>query len=189
MRGNTGESVEVALGSEAFALPAASAGGALIRAGAELGAPWVLIVDQAAHATVNGEPVPTAIRVLDSRDEIRCGQTAAVFTDEHLARIEPFPGAVSGLRRVQLPVSSATNQRRFGLARGHRAIRGTRRPVGVGQLSVTQSAQQVRLLKERRQVLECRQRLGALSPKLGILGLEPLIIGDYVVDKGHDLAH
>jgi len=99
VRGNTGESVEVALGSEAFALSAdADARISLSRAGAELGAPWVLIVDQAAHATVNGEPVPTGIRVLDSRDEIRCGQTAAVFTDEHHARVEPFPGAAHPVR-------------------------------------------------------------------------------------------
>ncbi|MCX6538591.1 MAG: hypothetical protein NT151_06635 [Acidobacteria bacterium] len=106
MRGETGKKVEVPIGGRTVALTAGpgvataapSAGTTLIRAGAEPSSPWVLIADHAVHATVNGEPIPTGIRVLDSRDEIRCGPTAAVFTDEHHARVEPFPGAANPVR-------------------------------------------------------------------------------------------
>ncbi len=53
---------------------------------------WVLLAEAGVRVTVNSEAVPAGIRVLDTRDEIRCGQFAGVFVDERLARVEVFPG-------------------------------------------------------------------------------------------------
>ena len=70
----------------------------LVRTGSDPNAPWALIAGPTLHASINGERVLTGIRVLDSRDEIRCGPLAAVFSDEHLARVEPFPDAGQPVR-------------------------------------------------------------------------------------------
>jgi len=59
---------------------------------AGLAASWVLVADAGARVTVNSESVPAGIRVLETRDEIRCGACAVVFADERVAHVESFPG-------------------------------------------------------------------------------------------------
>jgi hypothetical protein len=118
MRTNAGERVETTLGDRPFVLAAAADADAdgraraadatpaerpgasvtLVQTGDVPTARWVLVTVHGAHVTVNGEPVLTGLRVLDSRDEIRRGPTVAVFTDEHPARVEPFPGAAHAVR-------------------------------------------------------------------------------------------
>jgi len=92
MRGGDGERVETRVG-EPTSLAAAGLdrGVSILRAGAAFGSHWVLIASCTTHVTANGEPVFTGIRVLDSRDEIRCEQSLAVFADERVAHIEPLP--------------------------------------------------------------------------------------------------
>jgi len=92
MRGDDGGRVEATVGDPTSRAAAGLGQGvSILRAGAEFGSPWVLIASYTTHVTANGEPVFTGARVLDSRDEIRCGQTLAVFADERIAHIEPLP--------------------------------------------------------------------------------------------------
>jgi hypothetical protein len=58
------------------------------------GANWVLVADASSDVSVNGTCTLTGIRVLANRDEIRDARLGTLFfSDERLARIEPFPGA------------------------------------------------------------------------------------------------
>jgi hypothetical protein len=98
-RGDSGDLVERRLDSGACAPAGPQAAPVRVAQGLSLvptrgwvNAEWVLVANVGARVTVNSEALPTGIRVLDTRDEIRCGLFAAVFTDERAARVESFPG-------------------------------------------------------------------------------------------------
>jgi len=60
---------------------------------------WVLVCSPAGRVLVNGVSVSAGIRVLVSRDEIRCPDgRLVVLSDEHVAHIEPLPSADRSLR-------------------------------------------------------------------------------------------
>jgi hypothetical protein len=60
---------------------------------------WVLVSSPAGRVLVNGMSVPTGIRVLGNRDEIRCPDGhLVVFSDERAARIEPLPAGDRPMR-------------------------------------------------------------------------------------------
>ena len=60
---------------------------------------WVLVTGVPRGVLVNGTAVPAGIRVLDSRDEIRCRDGRVfVFSAERLARVQPFPGCGRPIR-------------------------------------------------------------------------------------------
>ena len=60
---------------------------------------WVLITRASERVLVNGVAVPAGIRVLDTRDEIRCADGSVfVFADERYARVEAFPASSAPVR-------------------------------------------------------------------------------------------
>lgn len=83
-----GHLAEVALDAPGWDGPGVFLRPALVASGEA----WVLLVDTAGSALVNGEPVPVGIRALDNRDEVRARDgTRVVFTDERLACVAAFP--------------------------------------------------------------------------------------------------
>jgi hypothetical protein len=72
---------------------------------------WVVISRPEAGVLVNGAAVPAGIRVLDTRDEIRWSSGRLfVFSNERLARVEPFPDAGARVRcgRCTAPIAAST---------------------------------------------------------------------------------
>lgn len=55
---------------------------------------WSLLVAPRCEVRVNGEAVPTGLRLVEDRDEIRVGREGvrAYFSTELLACVEPLPG-------------------------------------------------------------------------------------------------
>jgi hypothetical protein len=89
-RSRSGGLVESPLGAATFPL---SEGVALVRGREHAGGVWVLVADARTSVSVNGEVLLTGVRVLETRDEIRCGAAASVFSNERRAVLEVFPGS------------------------------------------------------------------------------------------------
>ncbi len=76
--------------------PAPRSGSAAVvrRCDSAAGGAWVLMAPADVNLHINGEPLPSGIRVLAHRDAVRLGHASPVFfSSEQLARIEPFPGS------------------------------------------------------------------------------------------------
>lgn len=71
---------------------------------------WLLLVDDASSARVNGERVATGLALLDDRDEIALADGSRYFVSfEEIAAIEPLPLAQSvPCSRCRLPIEPGT---------------------------------------------------------------------------------
>jgi hypothetical protein len=76
----------------------ASLGVSIVRAESVTNMPWVLIASPDVRVTVNGEPLLIGVRVLASRDEIRCDSQTVVFCDERAAIVQASPTMPGGVR-------------------------------------------------------------------------------------------
>jgi hypothetical protein len=73
--------------------PATRSSDATLRCVAGEPARWALLAPPRSGVSVNGRPVPTGLRLLRDRDEIRLrGCDPIYFSSETLARIASFPG-------------------------------------------------------------------------------------------------